>query len=107
MPVAWFIVLAIEEKRLILRKILYKKLNQEVLVISRMLVGKKGRGLRCQGRLLGVSLGQLGRCQGHALNEGTQKEKICWWKMISSVLKCCMSGALSHPSNNIHQNFVF
>lgn len=41
MPVAWFIVLAIEEKRLILRKILYKKLNQEVLVISRMLVGRK------------------------------------------------------------------
>ena len=41
MPVAWFIVLAIEEKRLILRESLCKKLNQEVLVISRMLVGRK------------------------------------------------------------------
>lgn len=33
--------MAIEEKRLILRESLYKKLNREVLVISRMLVGRK------------------------------------------------------------------
>lgn len=33
--------MAREEKRLILRESLYKKLNREVLVISRMFVGRR------------------------------------------------------------------